>query len=85
MYINDDNRTYSDSFRVEYIRKEFKQFIGNKNVKRVKGNKNVVINIYRIQAYDSIMWGYLCIGFIDFIIKGKSIQIEYTSLEFIFS
>ena len=51
----------------------------------LKGNKNVVINIYRIQAYDSIMWGYLCIGFIDFIIKGKSIQIEYTSLEFIFS
>ena len=33
LYINDDNRTYSDSFRVEYIRKEIKQFIG-KNIKR---------------------------------------------------
>ena len=29
-------------------------------------------NIYRKQAYDSIMSGYFCIGFIDFTIKGKS-------------
>ena len=26
-----------------------------------------------------IMWGYFCIGFIDFIIKGKSL-LEYTNL-----
>ena len=27
--------------------------------------------MFRVQAYDSIMFGYFCIGFIDFILKGK--------------
>ena len=36
-------------------------------------------NIYRIQAYDSIICRYCCIGFIDFMLKGKSI-LEYTNL-----
>ena len=40
------------------------------------GNKNIILNIYRTQAYDSIMCGYICIGFIDFMLKGKS----YTNL-----
>ena len=44
-------------------------------------SKNIIINIYRIQAYNSIMCGYFCIVFIDFIIKGKSL-LEYTSLCF---
>ena len=30
-------------------------------------------NIYRIQAYDSIMCGYLCTWFIDFMVKRKSL------------
>ena len=32
-----------------------------------------------MQAYDSIMCGYFCIGFIDFMLKGKSLQ-DYTNL-----
>ena len=36
-------------------------------------------NIYRIQACDSIMCGYLCIGFINFTLKNKSL-LEYKSL-----
>ena len=36
---------------------------------------NMIINIYRIQAYDSIMCGYFCIGFIDLMLKGKSLKI----------
>ena len=47
-----------------YIPKEIKTFIAN---------KNVVTNIYRIQAYDLIMCGYVCMGFIDFMLKGKSL------------
>ena len=43
------------------------------------GNKNIITNIYRIQAYDSMMCGYFCIGFIDFILKGKSLLV-YTNL-----
>ena len=39
----------------------------------------MITNIYRIQAYDSIMCGYFCIGFIDFMLKGKSL-LDYTNL-----
>ena len=42
-------------------------------------NKYIMTNIYRIQAYDSIICRYCCIGFIDFMLKGKSI-LEYTNL-----
>ena len=43
------------------------------------GNKSIITNIYSIQAYDSIMCRYFSIGFIDFMLKGKSI-LEYTNL-----
>ena len=32
-----------------------------------------------MQAYDSIMCGYFCIRFIDFMLKGKTL-LEYTNL-----
>ena len=56
LYVNAENVTYFDSFGVEHIPKEIRKIIGNKNFK---------INIYRIQAFDSITFGYFCIGFID--------------------
>ena len=65
-----NNVTYFDSFEVEHIPKENKTFINNKNIKT---------SIFRIQAYDSIMCGYFCIGFIDFMLKGKNLT-EYTNL-----
>ena len=44
------------------------------------GNKNMQINIiYRIQANNSIMCAYFCIGFIDFMLAGKTL-IDYTRL-----
>ena len=43
------------------------------------GKKYVATNIYRIQAYDSMMCGYFCIGFIDFMLKLKSL-LEHTNL-----
>ena len=54
--------TYLDSFWVAQIPKEIKQF---------PGNKNIMANIFRIQTHDSIICGYSCIGFIDFMLKGK--------------
>ena len=48
---------YFESFGVEQIPKEIRKSIGN---------KNTTTNIYRIQVYDSIMCGYFCVGFIDF-------------------
>ena len=70
LWVNNNNVTYFDSFGVENISKEIKAFIKNKNVKT---------NIFRIQAYDSIMCGYFCIGYIDFMFKGKSLT-DYTNL-----
>ena len=46
---------------------------------KLVGNKNIATNICRIQAYDSIMCRYFFIGFIDFMLKGKSL-LEYTNL-----
>ena len=43
------------------------------------GNKNIITNIFRIQAYDSIMCDYFCIGFINFMFNGNSLT-DYTSL-----
>ena len=57
MQNNNNSVTYFDSFGVEHIPKEIKEFAKN---------KNIITNIVRIQAYDSIMCGYFCIGFIDF-------------------
>ena len=42
------------------------------------GNKSAITNIYRIQTYNSIMCGYFCIRFIDFMLKCKSL-LEYTN------
>ena len=35
--------------------------------------KNITTNIYRIQACSSIMCGYFCNAFIDFMLEGKSL------------
>ena len=70
MYALNNNVTYFNSFGVEHIPKEIKIFI-DKSI--------VVTNIFRIQAYDSVMCGYFCIGFIDFMFAGKTSQFtEFT-------
>ena len=53
----------------------------NKFRKKLKnsGVTNVITNIYRTQACDLIMCVYVCIEFIDFILKGKSL-LDYTNL-----
>ena len=70
LYVNNKTVTYFDSFGIEHIPKE---------IKNVINNKNIIANIYRIQNYDSIMCGYFCIGFINYMIKGKSLT-DYTNL-----
>ena len=41
--------------------------------------KDIKTNIFRIQACNSIMCRYFCIGFIDFMFVGKTLT-EYTNL-----
>ena len=74
LYVKNNDITYFDSFRVEHIPKEIKAFI-NRPSSSTLFRKNVIANIFRIQAYD-IMCGYFCIGFINFMFKGKSLT-EY--------
>ena len=68
--VNNNDATYFDSFGVEHIPKEIIAFIKNKNIKT---------NIFRIQAYNSVMCGYFWIRFIGFMFKGKT-WTEYTNL-----
>ena len=70
LYVKNNEVIYFDSFGVEHIPKEINKFIGNKDIKA---------NIFRLQAYDSIMCGYFCIEFINYMFDGKSL-IDFTSL-----
>ena len=70
LYVNNKAIIYFDSFGVEHIPREIMKFIDR---------KNIMTNIYRTQAYDSIMCGYFCIGFINFMFNGNSLT-DYTSL-----
>ena len=70
MYVSNNNVTYFNSFRVEHVPKEIKTFIENKNIKT---------NIFSIQAYDSIMCGYFCIGFIDFMLPENTLT-DFTNI-----
>ena len=56
---------YFERIEVEHIPREFKIFIGNKNIKT---------NIYRMNAYNSIMCGQFFFGFIDFMLNTKSLS-----------
>ena len=42
-----------------------------KKLKNLSGKKNIITNIFRVQANNSVMCGYFCIGFIDFMLAGK--------------
>ena len=86
LHVNNDDVTYFDSFGVEHIPKEIKAFINcsssfvlRPTLRDALQNKKIKTNIFGIQAYDSIMCGYLCIGFVDFMLAGKTLT-EFTNL-----
>ena len=60
---------YFDSFGIVHIPKEINKFIRN----------DIKSNIFRLQVYDSIMCGYYCIEFINYMLKGKTL-LDYTNL-----
>ena len=70
MYALNKNVTYFDSFGVGNIPEEIKIFI----------DKSIVVEkIFQVQAYDSIMCGYFCIRFIDFMLVSKTLT-DFTNL-----
>ena len=70
LFCNRNEIVYFSSFSVEHVPKENKELVGNKNIKA---------SIFRVQANDSVMCGYFCIGFIDFMLAGKKLT-DYTNL-----
>ena len=70
LFCSKNEIVYFDSFGVEHIPEEIKEFIVNKNIKA---------KMFQVQANDSIMCGYFCIGFIDFMLAGKKLT-DFTNL-----
>ena len=68
LYVNAKTITYFDSLGFEHIPKEINKFL-----KRSIEKFTIVTNNFRIQAYNSVICGYICIGFIDFMLKDKSL------------
>ena len=70
LFCNRSEIVYFNSFGVEHVLEEIKIFVGNKNLKA---------NIFRVQANNSVICGYFCSGFIDFMLAGKKLT-DYTCL-----
>ena len=64
LFCNKSEIVYFNSFGVEYVPKEIKEFVGN---------KNITANFFQVQANNSVMCGYFCIAFIDFMLAGKKL------------
>ena len=69
MFVKTKYTVCFDSFGVKHIPKVINKFINN----------DIKSNIFGIQAYDSIMCGYFCIEFINYMLKGKTF-LDYTNL-----
>ena len=67
LFCNENKILYFNSFGAENVPEEF------------VGNKNIIANIFRVQAKNSVMCGYFCIGFIDFMLADKKLT-DFTSL-----
>ena len=70
LFGNRSEIVYFDSFSVEHVPEEIKEFVGN---------KNIVTSIFRVQANNSVICGYFCIEFIDFMVAGKKLT-DFTRL-----
>ena len=72
LFCNRSEIVYFDSFGVEHVPEEIKEFIGN---------KNIITDIFRVQANNSVMCGNVCIAFIDFMLASKKLT-DFTSIFF---
>ena len=78
LFVKTNKVIYFDSFGIEHIPEEINKFINN-DMTKPSSLKLIKSNIFRIQAYDSIMCGYFCIEFINYMLKGKKL-LDYTNL-----
>ena len=73
LFCNKNEIVYFDSLGFEHIPEEIKELIKNKNINA---------NIFRVQANNSIMCGYFCIGCINFMLAGKKLT-DFTNSFFL--
>ena len=78
LFVKAKYAVYFESFGVEHIPKEINKLIRSKELGSAVNN-NIKSSIFRIQAYHSIMCGYFCIEFINYMLKGKTL-LDYTNL-----
>ena len=78
LYVKTNEAIYFYSFGIEYIPKEINKFTNNDTTKS-SAIARIKSNIFRTQAYDSIMCKYFCIEFINYMLKGKTL-LDYTNL-----
>ena len=62
-FVKKNKIVYFDSFSVEHIPDEIKEFIGNKNIKA---------NIFRVQANNLVMCGYFLLGLLILCLQVKN-------------
>ena len=70
IFVKNDEVIYFVSFGVEYIPKEIMEKIGSKNINT---------SIFRIQDNNSIMCGYFCTLFIEYMLQDKTLT-DFTNL-----
>ena len=68
-FCNRNEIVYFHSFGAEHVPEEIKEFFGN---------ENIIANIFGVRANSSVMCGYFCIGFIEFMLAGKNLT-DFTS------
>ena len=69
-FVNRSGIVYFDRFGVENDPEKINKFVGN---------KNIITNIFRVQANNSVICGYFCIAFIDFMLAGEKLT-DFTSM-----
>ena len=72
LFIDRNTSVYFDSFGIQYIPQEV--------LNKIK-DKSITHNIFRIQGNESIMCGFYCIVFIEYMLAGK-ILLDYTLLNY---
>ena len=70
LFCNRSEIAYFDSFGVQHVPEEIKEFVGN---------KNIIANIFRVQANILVMRGHFCIVFVNFMLAGKK-WTDFTSI-----
>ena len=64
LFCNRNKIVSLDSFGVEHVPEEIKEFIEK---------KNITANIFRVQTNNSAMCGYFCLRFMNFMLAGKKL------------